>query len=163
MTVEPDIKNNLNEVKEVSMSDKLIKFYLPNAKILLYNDLKNYSTLEELLPENKSFAIILYVRIHTQSTISGHWTCITRLNNEISYFDSYGETPDYPIEHWFKDNKQQQTKYLSNLLNNTMMQVFYNDFQYQSSNEDISTCGRYCIFYILNMLKEKDLHEFYLF
>lgn len=162
MKTEPDIRNNVNEVKKVSMSDELIKFYLPNAKIIIYNNLKDYNTIEEILPENKSFAVLLYVSANLITEVSGHWTCITRLNNEISYFDSYGKTPDYAIDHWFKKNTEQQTKYLSQFLNKTKLKVFYNGIQYQSTPGDISTCGRHCIFYILNMQKDKDLHDYYI-
>jgi hypothetical protein len=42
------------------------------------------------------------------------------------------------------------------------MPVYYNGIQYQSTPGDISTCGRHCIFYILNMQKNKDLYDYYI-
>ena len=157
-----DIRNELNDVKFKSISDALIKTYLPDAEILLYNDLKNYKTIEELLPKDKSFVIILYDNGETSYGVRGHWTALTRLNNEISYFDSYGKPPDYAIDNWFKNNKYQQMKYLSNLFDKTPMDVYYNGIQYQGNNTDISTCGRYVIFYIKNMQQGKDLNKFYI-
>lgn len=158
----PDIRNDINDVKKESMSNDLIKFYLPDAKILMSNELQAYKTIEDLLPTNKSYVVLLYVNTHFGNTINGHWTCVTRLNDEISYFDSYGQQPDYAINHWFKNNKEQTINFLSKLLGKTKLDVFYNDIQYQSTPADISTCGRHCIFYILNMKKDKSLSDYYI-
>jgi hypothetical protein len=54
------IKNNINEVKTNSMSNSLIEQYLKDPKIIRYNDLKNYNSIEELLPNNKDYVILLY-------------------------------------------------------------------------------------------------------
>lgn len=161
--IKPDIKNDLDIVEDKSMSDKLINVYLPGCRTITYSDLYKYDSIEELLPSDKTYFILLYARYQLQSEVSGHWTCVTRLNNEISYFDSYGKPPDYAIDHWFKDNEKQQTKFLSSMFNKTKMNVFYNDVAYQDSQNDIATCGRHCIWYILNMKKGKDLNEYYEF
>lgn len=155
--MKPDIRENLNSVKINSMSDALIKAYLPNVRIVTSNELNSYTNIEDLLPHNNTFFILLYERTPN----NGHWTCVTRNNNEISYFDSYGKEPDYAIEHWFKNNKQQQIKYLSHLLDKTKMNVYYNDFDYQAQDGEISTCGRHVILFIIaNTKKKMDLEQY---
>ncbi len=159
---QPDIRNALDTVKGQSMSDHLLKTYLPDAHILLYNDLKNYRSIEELLPTNKSFCVLLYTNGNSGASIQGHWAALARHNNEILYFDSYGRPPDYPIDHWFKNNKAQQTKYLSALLDSTSLPVFYNGTAYQNSHADVSTCGRYVVFFIKHMQLGNSLDNFYM-
>ncbi len=156
------IKNPIDVVDSIAMSDNLIKRYLKDPLIIEYNSLRKISKIESILPKDDTYAIILYVSHRESSVVSGHWTCITRHKGEISYFDSYGKPPDYPIDHWFEDNPEQQVKYLSKLLDKTKMPVFYNDCDYQSKADDISTCGRHVIFYLLNMLqKGRDLKEYH--
>jgi len=153
----PDIRENLNSVKINSMSNVLLQAYLPNVRILTSNELLNYDNIEVLLPHNESYFVLLYERVPN----NGHWTCVTRNNNEISYFDSYGKEPDYAIEHWFKSNKEQKIKYLSHLLDKTKLDVYYNDFDYQAHDGEISTCGRHVtLFIIANTKKKMDLEQY---
>ena len=152
------IKNNINEVKKESMSNFLMSDYLKNPNIMIYNELGNIDNIEDILPNNNDYVILLYERFKND----GHWVCILRINDTIEYFDSYGKNVDYAIDNWFKENKEQQNKYLSNLLNKTELKVFTNPIDYQNTNSDISTCGRHCIFRILNMLKyNRDLSKYY--
>lgn len=152
------IKNNINEVKTNSMSNSLIEEYLKDPKIIRYNDLQNYNSIEELLPNNKDYVILLYESMPNE----GHWTCLSRIDDTIEYFDSYGKPVDYPIDNWFKGNSSQQNKYLSKLLNKTKLKVYYNPIDYQQSKKDISTCGRHCCFRIINMLKyNRDLNKYH--
>jgi hypothetical protein len=156
----PDIKNNINTVKLEPMSSKLIREYLPNVKIVQYDELKDYNNIEELLPNDKSYFILLYIDKKTPYEVSGHWCAVTRTGDTIFYFDPYGKPVDYPIDHWFKHYKT--PKYLSNLFDKSSLEVFSNSIGYQSKdNYDISTCGRHCIFFILSMLKGKDSTQYY--
>jgi hypothetical protein len=138
----------MNDIKYESMDDSDIKYYLPKAKILTYNKLKNYKTIEKLLPKHKSYFILLYP---VQSENSGHWVCFTRYDKTIEYFDSYGLKPDVPLS-WgsYKNN----TKYLNNLLSKTKLPMVYNSISFQSKNDlDVSTCGAYVVFRILTLLE----------
>ena len=75
---------NRNDVKYQSMSDDDIRYYLPDAKILIYrySELSNVKKIEDLLPRHKSYFILLYP---VQSTSSGHWVCLTRFAKMIEY------------------------------------------------------------------------------
>ena len=70
----------MNEIKYESMDDQDIRYYLPNAVILKYNQLSKYKTIQQLLPSNKSYIILLYP---VGSENSGHWVALTRFNSKI--------------------------------------------------------------------------------
>jgi hypothetical protein len=109
-------KTILNKIKTEPMSDTDIKKYLPaDQNIIEYNALSDIKTIEDLLPTPNSYKILLYA----QRDNDGHWTCIKRMDNDIYYFDSYGNRIDYPLN-WSKDMNSelgQSKSYLSNLLN----------------------------------------------
>ena len=73
--------NKMNGNIKKSISDRDIEKYFGGAKnnIILYNDLQNYNSVDDLLPNNLSCKIIL-VR---EEESSGHWFCISRYNNFI--------------------------------------------------------------------------------
>ena len=50
----------MNSIKYESMDDLDIEFYLPKVRLVVYNDLKKYKTIEKLLPKDKSYFIVLY-------------------------------------------------------------------------------------------------------
>lgn len=153
----PDIRNKIKNVKIESMSDALLKQYLDNVRIFTSNELGKYNDIDELLPRNNTYFIILYEQVPHR----GHWTCVTRANDEISYFDSYGKRPDYALDDWFKSNKLQTNKNLTKLFDNTKLNVFYNDVDYQGHGSDISTCGRHAVcFIICSTKKNMDLHDY---
>jgi hypothetical protein len=134
--------NNLKEVKADALSDSLIRKYLPNCRILKYSQFKQFRSLDEILPNNKDYVIILY-----ETTLnSGHWCCITKFKDCYQYFDSYGKYPSQPLE-WNKPemNKMlgQDKPYLSMLFDKSKLRVVYNPVQFQSKKSPISTCGAY--------------------
>ena len=130
------------------MDDEDIRHYLPNAKLLTYNELSAYKKIEELLPKHKSYFILLYP---VKSDTDGHWVCMTRYDKTLEYFDSYLEKPDEPLS-WGKFKKTPH--YLSKLLGKTHLRVTYNSIEFQSKRDfNISTCGSYSVFRILTMLE----------
>ena len=95
----------MNEIKYESMDDNNIRFYLgKNARILTYNELSKYKSIDKLLPKHKSYFILLYP---VGSEFNGHWVCMTRYDKTLEYFSSYGTKPDIEFN-WptsnFKDN-----------------------------------------------------------
>jgi hypothetical protein len=155
--------SNTKEVQGNSISDVELKKYLPDAKILMYPDLKHYETIEQVLPNNKSYAIILYL----ESEGSGHWISIKRMRKSIQVFCSYGTPVDGQLE-WYpmaiREQLDEVTPYLSNLLNKTKLNVVYNDVDYQKDrgNNKIATCGRHVIYNIQKFLNDDmDLDKYY--
>ena len=50
-------KDELIELKADSMDDSEIKMQDKDIKIIVYNDLKDYKTIDELLPKKKDYII----------------------------------------------------------------------------------------------------------
>ena len=118
----------MNNIKYESMDDSDIHYYLPKCKILKYNELKKYKSIEKLLPKHKSYFILLYP---VQTEMSGHWICFTRYDRNIEYFDSYGLAPDVPFS-WPTSNFKNNERYLSKLLNKCKLPMVYNTIDFQN-------------------------------
>lgn len=163
-------KKNEKKLERILISSPLgdddIKKFLPNAKIIKYSELKNYENITDLLPNNKSYVIILYENMPN----SGHWTAIMRYNIKghdiIEFFDSLADNgePDSQLK-WIpkEQNKKlgQGKKILSELLNKSNIPVIYNKVKFQSEGNkkdgnNINTCGKHCVFRIINLL-DKDM------
>ena len=148
-----------------SMSDEDILHYLPNTQIISYPELRNYNSIEDLLPTDNTLFVLLYIDEKTQHSESGHWCLVMRYDSKIIYFDSFGHSPDEPLLKWL--NCKERTKFdegylfLSRLLNKSPIPVFWSVFDYQNkTNEDISTCGRWVTCRAIMMMKGLDDEEF---
>jgi len=134
------------EIVEEPMGDDDIKKYFPNAKILKYSELQNYSNITQLLPRSKTFFFLLYER----SLNVGHWVLVSRYKDNgidtIEFFCSYGSKIDEPLT-WTPIGKRvelgQDKPYLSMLLDKSKFRVIYNPVQYQSKQSKVATCGAY--------------------
>lgn len=154
----------VDQIKTKSMGDDQIKLYLPDARIMTYKELSNYQTIEELLPESKSYIILLY---EVQEN-NGHWVGLMRYDfNDtptIEYFDSYGKPVDNPLKWIPKLNRIQlgeDKPLLTDLLNKTELKVVHNNKQYQDDDPDIADCGRWVLLRLLAMREENQtLKEF---
>lgn len=107
-----------------------------NTNIINYPDLKYFKNIDDILKNNS--AIIFY---HGNDPQIGHWTCIKKTDNTISYFDSYGRNVDPKVY------LNGEFPYLSNLLLKCPYNLNYNENNYQNSK--YATCGHHCIVRIL--------------
>jgi len=146
-------KEEIEKIKTTSMGDDDIHYYLPNTPIKLFRELKQYNNnINNMLPNNGSSIIVLM----EFSKMTGHWICLTKNDNIISYFDSYGYKPEGILDYF--DDKineeldQDDEQYILKMLNNkhNTFKTFWNDTKYQKDNNNIATCGAHCIFFILN-------------
>lgn len=162
------IKVNKNEIdKEMKeyMSDSDISHYLgKNFKkdIIKYSEMEKYNTIDEMLPKNNTYKIILLEETYN----SGHWVAILRYNNTIEYFNSYGLKPSVELDgNSYLKNKQlnQDVKYLNILLNKELgkKNIIFNKIKFQKYDPNIATCGRWCVLRCLMFKKYKmDLPQF---
>lgn len=138
----------MSHIKYHPMDDKGIRHYLPNARIMTYNELSEIENITDILPKHKSYVILLYP---VTSETDGHWVCLTRYRRNIEYFDSYGKKPDEPLS-WGK--YKSTPRYLSKLLDKTNLRVVYNSTDFQSKRDyTITTCGAFAVFRILTMIE----------
>jgi len=154
------MNKNIKKIKASPISDSLIKQYLPNTRIVMYNELPEFDTIEELLPTKRCHFVLMY----QDSPNTGHWCCVLRQNNTVEMFDSYGNYPDNDLK-WVDKEKRRELgidgKYLSNLFNKTKLKVVFNTEPYQAKGNEIATCGRHVVFRLLN--SDKPLKKYHTF
>jgi len=131
-------------------------------KIVKYSDLKNYHTINDLLPDATDYRIIL-----TESKPNvGHWCCVLKYKDILEWFDSYGVKPDGEFKYIPKMVRRmlgQDGNVLTKLLVNTKrpnQNVYYNKRRLQSGEDGINTCGRWCLARILAMRVGYELDDF---
>jgi len=120
---------------------------IKDGDIIKYSDLKNYATIEDLLPKDGDCKIILIEDKYN----SGHWVCVLRHGKNIEYFNSYGAKWDTD---WKFVNKMMRTILGENTNEMTRLMdkaekdgwtVLWNKKKYQKLGGNIQTCGRHCI------------------
>ena len=153
----------VEEIIEEPMDDSDIRQYLPNAKVMRYSGLARLSDIEQLLPTDKSYVILLY----ENTPGSGHWVALMRYGKTIEFFCSYGSKIDEPLR-WQnpKDNAMlgQRQPYLSILLNKAKgkFRAIHNPVAYQSKKQGVATCGAWDVMRINQMKNHnQDLQEFH--
>lgn len=127
------------------MDDKDIRHYYPKAPILKYSDLANYSSIEQLLPADKSMIFLLYQHSYN----NGHWVLLTRYApNTFEFFCSYGSAIDEPLT-WTREDQREAlgegTPYLTNILKKWKGKIAVNRKQFQQKGHSVATCGAYCV------------------
>ena len=133
----------LKELKADPLDDLEIKAQDKDIQIIVYNDLQRYKSIDELLPNNIDYCILLY---QTESENSGHWVALCRNNEDIYYFDSYGKPADEP-QKWNTKNIM-TPNLLTNLLKDGNFNVYENTKKYQKQEYLINTCGRHAVLFI---------------
>lgn len=148
----PKLREEIDEIKMISTSNSELQEKLGRPiNVIKYNELKNYSSIDDLLKPYGE-CIILY-ETHVNN---GHWVCVFKRGNKISFFDSLGLKPDdqfHSISIKFRKDNGIRKPYLTYLLTDTPYEVEYNPYKLQVMDEFIATCGRWVVL----RLKLKDL------
>ena len=140
---------NIKKLEEYALSDTDIqKIVAPHkTKIWNYPDLRTVGNLHDMF-DDLGRAAILYDVI---SPYSGHWCGLLKHDNisTIEFFDPYGLKYDAEKK-WLTPQKLQQLgelePYLTNLIDQARTQgykIIWNKFKFQSSKNNINTCGRW--------------------
>jgi len=114
-------------------------FDLTGKQPVIYSELKNYSSLKQLLG-SENFCVILY---QTSSKTTGHWVAVmcNEKTNDIVYFDSYGI--HYDTEQQFgAEYDKPLPMYLTQLIESDGRPVKITQTDVQKWGK-ISTCGRW--------------------
>jgi hypothetical protein len=131
---------------------------------IVYSELKNYKTLEDLLKKSgKPYAIVLY---QTSSYSDGHYNAIgINFQGNPFTFDPYGYTEQHIKEYATYDEKLPD--YIMPMLEdyarrkNKKVIINYTDFQSKSGN--VADCGRHsglaCLF--SQSMTFKEMEELY--
>lgn len=137
------------------------------VKVILYSDLINYSSLDELL-HPYGCVVILYMQKKIKNGFYGHWCCIFKINdNEVEFFDPIGVWIDSEIdgrlESSFRKENNLEYPLLSYLIYYTGLKykLYYNHIRFQ--NRNTSTCGRHCVIRLRNRNMKLEDYEDYIF
>lgn len=141
-------KTGLGAAKEYALSDTDIKSLLGNVPIITYPELEKYESLDDLF-DGKGRAILFFPNA---SENVGHWTCLIKRRNMIEFFDPYGDAPEEQKDGLSKSRLQQldiAQPFLSRLMRAERLPIYYNSHAFQSSRDDVATCGRHCVVRLL--------------
>jgi hypothetical protein len=153
---------SMKKTLEYSLSDSDIRHILGHdCKIVEYTDLDKYRDMNDLLPNEKDYVIIL---IESKQN-SGHWTSIAKANKRFTLFDSYGCKLEDELNFISKAMNRmlvQSKSEIQNLIDSVPddYEVIYNKTKLQEEKPDISTCGRYNCAWIQMFKLGYDLEEF---
>jgi hypothetical protein len=148
----------LQKMIQTPLSDTDLERFLGaevDSNIIKYSDLADYNDLDELLPYDKSYKIIL---IEYEKN-NGHWICMCRYANTIEIFNSFGTKHDSDdLVHSNQMNMYlgQSKVFLNILLENELEQdqheMVYNKVKFQEKDEQVNTCGRHVVNRLLCLL-----------
>jgi hypothetical protein len=125
----------------------------PGTRVILYRDLNDIGSIEELFNGYKK-VLILYVQNESGASASGHWTLLlyrrSGARHIIEYMDSYGGFINKPLS-WNSaiknNNLEQDDKRLFQLLSEFESkpnhEVHYNELPLQARKQGVNTCGRW--------------------
>jgi len=154
--------DGMKKTLEYSLSDSDIRHILgPDCKIVEYTDLDKFKDMNDLLPSDTDFVVIL---IESKQN-SGHWTSIAKSNKRITLMDSYGCKLEDELNFISKAMNRmlgQSKSEIQNLIDSVPddYEVIYNKTKLQAEKPEISTCGRYNCAWIQLFKMGYDLEEF---
>ena len=158
-------ENAFKKVLSYSYTDSDIRKYLgEDAKIIEYEDLLRYNTIFDLLPQDKSYVILL---IETKDNY-GHYVSLCRAGSGATdgilyYFDSYAKGVDEQqkfIDPWFRRESNQDKKHLTRMIKDCPYKLENLVRPLQSKYKWDCSCGRWQILWILQFLKGMTLKDF---
>lgn len=117
------------------------------ADLIKYSELSDYKSIEDLLPKDGDFKVLLIEDKYN----SGHFVGIFRFGKTIEYFNSYGEKYDTDwkfIPRMIRVILGQATNDLTRLFKKAKadgFEVVWNKKPLQKLDNKIQTCGRYVV------------------
>jgi len=154
----------IDMLKGYSLSNVDIQFIMnPDTKINTIHSLDSVQHFDELL-DNQGRCIMLY---GTESKNVGHWVALIKHDNDIEFFDAYGNSPfnlarglNIPVE-LDKHVNEGGMKKLLKLIHEGGYNLKWNDVKFQKEDESIATCGRHTVLrLLLHKLSLKDYQSF---
>lgn len=139
-------------------SDADLMYMLGDAiKIVVYDQIKNFKTLDELLSPFGAVIILYPNPSHTASDSKvGHWCTLFQSpgTNVIQFFDSYGCFLDDKVKNFNENDTRvrmhQKTKIEPALIELILASPYadttnWNDYPFQSTTTSTASCGLWCV------------------
>jgi predicted SprT family Zn-dependent metalloprotease len=101
--------NTIEKRIETPMSNEDLEKYLAikPEDIIKYSELSNYKTIQQLLPKDNDFRIILI----EEKKNFGHFVSVQRQGKVITYYNSYGAKCQKKLEQLRDENTPTKGKY----------------------------------------------------
>lgn len=161
--IDPSEKRKIKKNIMQSMTEFHVEKILGDTDaLLLYSDLGRYNTIDEVLPLNKSFKVILI----RETPNSGHYIAIMKYQLKkqtvIECFNSYGLYPSADLKFISTNTNMQlgqDSRHLNILLQKALKsgyKVIYNKKEMQKYTTDLqayNTCGRHCCLRIILLIQ----------
>lgn len=152
----------MRKILAYSLSDADIRTILgQDCKIIEYCDLDKFSNMDDLLPNETDYVIILIESAENR----GHWCAITKRDKVISMMDSYGvklqdelNFISRTVNRMLGNTKEELEKLIKSCADD--VEVIYNKTPLQSQSPDVASCGRWCASYIQLFKLGYSLEEF---
>ena len=149
----------VKEVIKAPMSSDLIDKYLDGqSNIIKLSDTNQMTDIEQVFNGHDHVIILL-----EWGPQVGHWVALMKNKDKIYYFDSYGRNPFIYVKNDEYKRFNQNTHILDLIKNSKYKDNFYyNDEKYQAKEEDVATCGRWCLLSIIlnKLIPNFDLNMF---
>jgi len=138
------IEDTILNAEKVSLSGRdILRLTDNDTKLLPYEDLERYDSLNQLIPYEGDTLTLLY---QTKEDY-GHWVVlINRGDNNLEFYDPYGVKPDEELKHsdfHLRLHRGQITPHLTALIDKDGYNIQYNNKQLQRYLSSVNTCGRY--------------------
>ena len=135
------------ELKYIPLSDADIRQELGSVPIIKYNELKQYKTISELLPNNND-AVVVFIQWSPNSI--GHWVCCYKQNDKYYYFNPYGNAPDKDLNIISRSMRRILGEDVDEFRRLTGGKIEHSNKRFQRG--EVDTCGRWIILRV-NMVK----------
>ena len=130
------IDNYKKCLRQMTSDSDFQRYFGPEcaSRVIKYSQLNDYDNIEQLLPNNKDYVIILTEYKRSE----GHWCLLYRKDDTLEWFDSYGGKSGKPDGEFSFISKAMQVflnedcRCLSKLLKKSDMNVIYNKAKLQS-------------------------------
>ena len=135
-----------------------IRAIVGNVRLVKFDTLIGYETIEDLLPRVKDCVIIFW---EIESENVGHYTALCRDKQSYIFFDSYGNTEQEDFSYIPMTLRRQlniKYDYLKELLKGK--KVINNHVAFQKMRDGINTCGRYVSAFLYVFKRGKSLKYF---
>ena len=98
------IKDELIKEVGLGVSSKFIEDHVPGINTMVYNDMIDYGTVDDLLGPIGACAIL-----YSTSPSYGHWTLLRKVDDDtLEFFDSYGDDVDHELDEIPYDNVKRE-------------------------------------------------------
>ena len=135
-----------------------IRNLVGGVKMVKFDQLDEYKTIEQLLPKQKDCIVIFW---ETESANVGHWTALCRLNETYIFFDSYGNSEEEDFSYIPMTLRSQlgiDKDYLKELLKGK--HVISNHIDFQKMKDGVNSCGRFVAIFLYIFKRGYSLVDF---